>query len=67
MHTNIHLKAAEIFLQRKLLRNSDLIDGRTDLEVSVIMYLVRLCNRSSFFQFKKEFFEQENGLPMGAL
>ena len=34
------------------------------MKVSVIMYLVRLCNKFTnfFFQFKKEFFEQVNGI-----
>ena len=44
-----------------------MISRKTDLEVSVIIYLVRLCNKFSYvFQFRKEFFEQVKGLPMGA-
>lgn len=67
MYTNIDVEAAETLLEGKLLRNLDLISGKTDLEVSVIMYLVRLCNKFSyFFQFRGEYFEQINGLPMGA-
>ena len=67
MYTSIDVKAAEILLARKILRNLDLIGGETDLEVGVIMILVRLCNMFSyFFQFRGVFFEQVNGLPMGA-
>ena len=45
----------------------DLISGKTNLQVSVIMNLVRLCNKFSYvFQFRREFFKQVNGLPMGA-
>ena len=67
MYTSIHVKAAEILLKRKILRNFGLISGETVLEVGVIMNLVRLCNTFSyFFQFTVGFFEQVNGLPMGA-
>ena len=67
MYTSIDVKAAEILLERKILRNLDLISGETVLEVGVIMNLVRLCNMFSyFFQFRGGFFEQVNGLPMGA-
>ena len=67
MYTSIDLKAAEILLERKILRNLDLISGETVLEVDVIMNLVRLCNMFSyFFQFRGSFFEQVNGLSMGA-
>ena len=53
MYTSIDVKAAEILLERKILRNLDLIGGETVLEVGVIMNLVRLCNMFSyFFQFR---------------
>ena len=66
MYTNIYVKAAEILLERKILRNLDLIIGKIDLQVGIIMNLVRLCNTSSyFFQFRGFFFERVNGLPMG--
>ena len=55
------------FLERKISRNLDLISGETVLEVGVIMNLVRLCNLFSYFyQFRRGFFEQVNGLPMRA-
>ena len=64
MYTSIDVKAAEILLERKILRNLDLISGETVLEVGVIMNLVRLCNKFSyFFQFRGGFFEQVNVLP----
>ena len=67
MYTSIDIKAAEILLERKILRNLDLISGEKVLEVGVIMNLVRLCNMFSyFFQFRGGFLEQVNGLPMGA-
>ena len=47
MYTSIDAKAAEILLERKILRNLDLISGETVLEVGVIMNLVRLCNMFS--------------------
>ena len=42
MYTSIDVKAAEILLERKILRNLDLISGETVLEVGVVMNLVRL-------------------------
>ena len=50
MYTSIDVKAAEILLERKILRNLDLIGGETVLEVGVIMNLVRLCNMFSYFR-----------------
>ena len=47
MYTSIDVKAAEILLERKILRNLDLIGGEIVLEVGVIMSLVRLCNMFS--------------------
>ena len=67
MYTSIDVKAAEILLDRKILRDLDLIIVETVLEVGVIVNLVRLCNMFSyFFEFRGVFFEQVNGLPMGA-
>ena len=68
MYTSIDIKAAEILLERKILRNLDLISGETVLEFGVIMNLFRLCNTFSyfFFQFRGGFSEEVNGLPMGA-
>ena len=67
MYTSIDVKAAEILLERQILRNLDLIGSKTFLEVGVIMNLVRLCNTFfNFFQFTGDFFEQVNGLPVGA-
>ena len=54
MYTSIDVKAAEILLERKLLRNLDLISGETVLEVGVIMNLIRLCNMFSYFFFNSE-------------
>jgi hypothetical protein len=65
MYKNIDVNAAEIRLERNLLRNVDLISGSTDLEVNVIMELVRLCNMFSFFSIQKKI-EQVSGLPKGA-
>ena len=47
MYTNIDVKTAKILLERKILRNLGLIRGKTVLDVSVIMNLVRLCNTLS--------------------
>ena len=67
MYTSIDVKAAEILLESNISRNLDLISGETVLEVGVIMNLVRLSNMFSyFFQFRMDFFEQVNGLLMGA-
>ena len=66
MYTSIDVKAAEILLERKILRNLDLISGETVLEVGVIMNLVRLGNMFSYFFNSEGFFKQVNGLPMGA-
>ena len=54
MYTSIDVKAAEILLERKILRNLDLISGETVLEVGVIMNLVRLCNMFSLIFFNSE-------------
>ena len=56
MYTSIDVKAAEILLERKILRNLDVISGETVLEVGVIMNLIRLCSMFSyFFQFRGVF------------
>ena len=47
MYTSIDVEAAKTLLEIKLLKDLDLISGETDLEVSVIMYWVRLCNKFS--------------------
>ena len=49
MYTSIDVKAAEILLERKILRNLDLISGEIFLEVGVIMNLARLYNTFSYF------------------
>ena len=54
MYTSIDVKAADILLERNILRNLDLISGETVLEVDVIMNLVRLCNTFSYFFFNSE-------------
>ena len=60
MYTSIDVKAAEILLERKILRNLDLIGGETVLKVGVIMNLVRLCNMFSyFFPFRGVFFSNK--------
>ena len=67
IYTSIDVKDAEILLERKVFTNLDLISGETVLEAGVIINLVRLCNMFSyFFSIQRGFFEQVNGLPMGA-
>ena len=68
MSTSIDVKAAEILLERKILRNLDLISGETVLEVGVIMNLVRLCKMFSyFFQFRGGFVIAEQNLGVCSL
>ena len=59
MYTSIDVKAAEILLERKILRNLDLISDETVLEVGIIMNLVRLCNTFSFFSIQTVFFSNK--------
>ena len=54
MYTSIDVKAGEILLERKILRNLDLISGKIVLEVGVIMSLFTLCNMVSYFFFNSE-------------
>ena len=51
MYTNIDVKAAEILLGRRILRNLDSISGKTVVEVNVIMDLVRLCIYVQYVQY----------------
>ena len=50
MYTSIDVKAAEILLERRLLRNLDLIIGETVLEVGVIKNLLgcTICSLTFF-------------------
>ena len=67
MYKSIDVKAAKILLERKILRNLDLISSETVLEVGVIMNLVRLCNTFSyvFFQFRGGFFRTNKWFTHG--
>ena len=51
MHRNTDIKAAEMLLERKIIRNFDLISGKKELKVSVIMNLVRFKTFCYFSQF----------------
>ena len=68
MYTNINVAESEKLLENKINENYDLIEvSATGLDCDVLMTLVKLCNKySMYFQFRNSFYQQINGLPMGA-
>ena len=68
MYTNINVAEPEKLLENKINENYDLIEvPATRLDCEVLMTLVKVCNKYSiYFQFRNSFYQQINGLPMGA-
>ena len=68
MYTNINVAESEKLLENKINENYDLIEvSVTELDCDVLMTLVKLCKKySMYFQFRSSFYQQINGLPIGA-
>ena len=68
MYTNIDVAISEQLLKNKIEENYHLIeDSTTGIDCEVLMSLVKICNKySMYFQFRNSFYQQKNGLPMGA-
>ena len=48
------------------LSEDDTLGERTSLTPSQICHLTKICLKSTYFQFRDEFFEQLEGAPMGS-
>ena len=68
MYTNINETESEKLSENKINENYDLIEvSASGLDCDVLMTLVKLCNEySMYFQFRNSFYQQINGLPIGA-
>jgi len=68
MYTNINVAESKNLLENKTNENYNLTEvSATGLDCDVLMTLVKLCNKDSmYFQFHNSFYQQINGLPMGA-
>ncbi|XP_065583868.1 uncharacterized protein LOC136042864 [Artemia franciscana] len=68
MYTNIDVTISEELLKNKIEENYHLIEtSATGIDCEVLMTLVKICNKfSMYFQFRDSFYQQKNGLPMGA-
>ena len=68
MYTNIDVATSEQLLKTKIEENYHLIeDSATGIDGEVLFNLVKICNKfSMYFQFRDSFYQQINGLPMGA-
>jgi hypothetical protein len=68
MYTNINVTVSEQLLENKIKENYHLIEASAaGIDCDVLMTLVKLCNKySMYFQFRNSFYQQINGLAMGA-
>lgn len=66
LFTNIPVDELLDIVRSKLENDASLLE-RTNLPVSSIMELLRVCVNSSYFQFNSKFYLQKSGLPMGGV
>lgn len=65
LFTNVPVEDALTIIRRKLSEDNTLPE-RTDLSVDAVMELLTVCIKTTYFQIKDEFFQQEFGMAMGS-
>ncbi len=64
LFTNVPLPEALDVIKDKLVKDENL-DDRITLNAEQITHLLKVCLRTTYFVFNKEYYEQQNGAAMG--